>query len=187
MQINKIISLWVIIVLAGCSSSKPPVNSKDFPDWYLNPPKVEGKYFGVGDAKRPQPSLSKSVATMRARAEISRAIDARVSSEIKQYMDASGIGSDASALEYTQEVVTSISSNVLKGSVIEKTEVIDGTIYVLASYDLEAAKRETKAAMRAAAKKEEALYNEFKAKNAFKEFDAKIDSMNSSSSVAEPE
>ncbi len=187
MQFKQIVSIVLIMIFASCSSSKPTVNSKDFPDWYLSPPKVEGKYFGVGDAKRPQPSLSKSVATMRARAEISRSIEARVSSEIKQYMDASGIGSGASALEYTQEVVTSISSNVLKGSVIEKTEAIDGTVFVLASYDLEAARKASKEALRAAARKDEALYNEFKAKNAFKEFDAKIDGMNSTSSVADPE
>ena len=31
----------------SCSSNKPKnIKNKDVPDWYLNPPKIEGKYVG---------------------------------------------------------------------------------------------------------------------------------------------
>ena len=66
----------LFLILYSCSSNKPKnIKNKDVPDWYLNPPKIEGKYVGVGDAKRPQISLSKTVATTRAMAEISRIVE----------------------------------------------------------------------------------------------------------------
>ena len=66
--------------------------------------------------------------------------------------------------------------------------MINGTVFVMASYDLDAAKVMTKDALEKAAKKDEALWNEFKAKNAFQELDARMDrKMNSVSSVAKPE
>jgi hypothetical protein len=53
---NKIflLSLSTLIFVIGCAGSKPkPVTNKDLPEWYLNPPKFEDKFVGVGDALRP--------------------------------------------------------------------------------------------------------------------------------------
>ena len=101
------------------------------PDWYLNPPKYEGLFVGVGDALRPQMSLSKKVATNRARVEISEAVATEVKSVLKDYMQASGIGSEASALEFTESGSKSLSNKVLNGSIIEKTEIKDGRVFVM--------------------------------------------------------
>ena len=116
----RIIYLSLLLVIIGCSGTKPPLDSKDFPDWYLNPPTFDGKYVGVVDAARPQISLAKSVATMRAKAEISNAIKSSVTNEVKQYMDASGIGTEARAVSYSQEVQTLLSSNVIKAVLLKK-------------------------------------------------------------------
>ena len=60
--------------------------------------------------------------------------------------------------------------------------------FIMALYDMDAAKGMTKDALKKAAKKDEALWNEFKAKNAFQELDARMDrKMNSVSSVAKLE
>ena len=43
----------LLLILFSCSSNKPKnIKSKDVPDWYLNPPKIEGKYVGVRRCKK---------------------------------------------------------------------------------------------------------------------------------------
>ena len=91
---NKIflLSLSTLIFVIGCAGSKPkPVTNKDLPEWYLNPPKFEDNFVGVGDALRPQFSLSKQVATERARVEVARAVETTVNSSLNDHMQASGM------------------------------------------------------------------------------------------------
>ena len=57
----------------------------------------------------------------------------------------------------------------------------------MVTYDANKAREEAKAAARLEAKKEEALYNEFKARQAFDALDQAMDRMKGSSSVAGPE
>ena len=47
------VSVFGLLLLAGCAGSKSASKS-DVPDWYLNPPKYEDRFVGVGDALRPQ-------------------------------------------------------------------------------------------------------------------------------------
>ena len=116
------VSVFGLLLLAGCAGSKSASKS-DVPDWYLNPPKYEDRFVGVGDALRPQLSLSKTVATARAKAEVSRALETKMSTMVKSYLQASGLGADASALEFTEDVTKSVSSTTLKGCTIDKTEI----------------------------------------------------------------
>ena len=169
-----------------CAGTKT-ISKSDVPDWYLNPPKYEGLFVGVGDALRPQMSLSKKVATNRARVEISEAVATEVKSVLKDYMQASGIGSEASALEFTESVSKSLVNTTLKGCTIEKTEIFKDRVFVMVTYDANKAREEAKAAARSEAKKEEALYNEFKARQAFDSLDQAIDRMKGASSVAPKE
>ena len=59
----------IILLIVGCGSTRPHSKS-DVPKWYLNPPKDKNKFYAVGDAMRPQLSLSKKIATSRARDEL---------------------------------------------------------------------------------------------------------------------
>ena len=78
-----VLSLRALLLFYGCAGSKPkPVTNKDLPEWYLNPPKYDDKFVGVGDALRPQFSLSKQVATERARVEVARAVETTVNSSL---------------------------------------------------------------------------------------------------------
>ena len=184
---NKIlVTMLGLVILTGCASTKVASES-DVPDWYLNPPKYEDRFVGVGDAHRPQMSLSKSQATARAMAEVSRALETKMSTMVKSFLQASGVGTDASALEFTEDVTKSVSSTTLKGCTIDKTEIKKGRVFVLVTYDASEARMQAKEATRNAAKKQEALYNEFKAKQGFEALDKEIDSMETSSSVASPE
>ncbi len=177
-----------VIIFSGCAGSKPkPLTNKDLPDWYLNPPKFKEKFVGVGDALRPQFNLSKQVATERARAEVARAVETTVNSALNDHMQASGIGSEAGATEFTEAVSKSLVNTTLRGCTIEKTEVFKDRVFVMVVYDANKTKEELKAAARIEAKKEEALYNEFKARQAFDSLDKAIDRMQGTSSVANPE
>jgi len=185
---NILLSTVAIVMFFGCAGSKnKPLNNKDLPEWYLNPPKFEDKFVGVGDALRPQFNLSKQVATERARVEVARAVETTVNSALNDHMQASGMGSDASATEFTESVSKSLVNTTLKGCVIEKTEIFKDRVFVMVTYDANKAREEAKAAARLEAKKEEALYNEFKARQAFDALDQAMDKMKGSSSVAAPE
>ena len=173
---NKImVSVFGLLLLAGCAGSKSASKS-DVPDWYLNPPKYEDRFVGVGDALRPQLSLSKT-----------RVLETKMSTMVKSYLQASGLGADASALEFTEDVTKSVSSTTLKGCTIDKTEIKKGRVFVLVTYDVSEARMQAKEATRNAAKKQEALYNEFKASQGFDALDKEIEGMKTSSSVASPE
>lgn len=174
------ISLTIgLIFLAGCSSTKP-VTNKSVPDWYLMPPKIDGKFVGVGEAKKQSVSLAKKIATNRAMAEVSTQVESKITQTVKDFMNESGIGEGAEALEFTETVTKTTSQNVLNGIVVDRTEIMNGTIFVMVTYDATAAAEAAMKATRNAAKRETALYNEFKAKNAFEAMDLEFKNMDSS-------
>tara|TARA_B100000767_G_C19595757_1_gene463417 strand:+ start:71 stop:379 length:309 start_codon:yes stop_codon:yes gene_type:complete len=102
-------------------------------------------------------------------------------------MQASGMGADASATEFTESVSKSLVNTTLKGCTIEKTEVFKDRVFVMVTYDANKAREIAKENAKFEAKKEEALYNEFKARQAFDSLDQAIGKMKSGSSVAKPE
>jgi len=174
-----IIPIMVGLLLIGCASTNRSGSTeesamKDVPDWFLNPPKAEGVYYGVGSAKKQNPSLAKNAATARARNEIARAVEAKVSTMLKDFMQESGVGDNAQALEFTEMVTKQVSSVALKGSTIKNTYLTkDGTIYVLVEYPLNALRQATLNE----AQKQEALYNEFKAKQGFNALEKAIENL----------
>lgn len=187
-MLKNLISISFLIFIFSCAGSKPkPLNNKDLPEWYLNPPKYEDKFVGVGDALRPQFNLSKQVATERARVEVARAVETTVNSALNDHMQASGMGLDASATEFTESVSKSLVNTTLKGCIIEKTEIFKDRVFVMVTYDAEKARNQAKDIAKREAKKQEALYNEFKARQAFESLDQAMDRMKSSTSVAKPE
>jgi len=185
---KNLISISFLFFIFSCAGSKTkPLNNRDLPEWYLNPPKYEDRFVGVGDALRPQFNLSKQVATERARVEVARAVETTVNSALNDHMQASGMGLDASATEFTESVSKSLVNTTLKGCTIEKTEIFKDRVFVLVTYDVNRARAEAKATAKREAKREEALYNEFKARQAFDALDQAIDRIKPSSSVANPE
>ena len=85
---KKLIILTVALsFFAGCAGSKPkPLTNKDLPAWYLNPPKFDDRFVGVGDALRPQFSLSKQVVTERARLEATIVVETTITSVINDHI-----------------------------------------------------------------------------------------------------
>lgn len=183
---KQIIVIVGILLITGCAGTKA-VSKSDVPEWYLNPPKYEGMFVGVGDHLGPSMSLSKQSATQRARAEIATAVETQVKSMLKNYLQQSGMGADASALQFTESVSKSVANTTLQGSVIDRTEIKDGRVFVMVTYDANGVKDQAKATARSAAKKQEALYNEFKARQGFEALDKEFDNMETTSSTSAPE
>ena len=118
---------------------------------------------------------------------MARAVETTVNSALNDHMQASGMGAEAGATEFTESVSKSLVNTTLKGCTIEKTEIFKDRVFVMVTYDANNAREEAKAAARSEAKKEEALYNEFKARQAFDALDQAIDRIKGSSSVAPKE
>ncbi len=172
MAINKLLITFLVsmLVITGCSSSKPSVDP-NMPSWFLNPPSSSDFYYGVGSAKKQNPSLAKKVASTRARAEISEAVKTKVSSLISDFMQESGIGETAQATEFTESVSKSVSDNVLSNNTIKEVfSAPDGTIYIM----VEMPKDAIKEASLNSARKEQALFNQFKAEQGFDKLEAAL-------------
>ena len=174
-----LVSLTILLLaFSGCASSgsgsTEQRGSSDMPPWFLVPPTSEDVLYGVGQSKKQNPSLAKSAATARARTEISQGVNVKVSSMMKDFMSESGIGEDAQDLEFSEAVTKQVTDNALAGSVVKEAYVAkDGTIYILVEYPLNSIKQNALDA----AKKEEALYNEFKANQSFDDLENSINKL----------
>lgn len=178
-----LIPIICLLLIAGCSSTRSHSKS-DVPKWYLDPPREKAIFYGVGDALRPQLNLSKKIATSRARDELARQISTQVRSKISDYQKASGMGMDSEATEFNEYTSGNVINTCLAYSMIEKTEVKDGRVFVLVSYDVKSAKKAAKEAMREAAKRNEAYRSELEARDAFQRLDEAIDKLEGTTGVA---
>ena len=86
-------------------------------------------------------------------------------------MSESGIGDSAEAIEFSENTTVSLSNNVLEGAASDKYfKAKDGTVYIRVKYS----KNRVNEKLVNAAKREEALYNEFKASQAFDRLEKKV-------------
>ena len=173
----------MLLLVVGCGSTKPHSKS-DVPKWYLNPPQDKKKFYAVGDALRPQLSLSKKIATSRARDELARQIKTQVQSKLNDFQKASGIGMDAEASEFTEYISGNVVNMSLEYSMIEQTDVRGGRVFVLVSYDAKAAAKAAKEAAKSAANSANAYRSELEARDAFSRLDAEIDKLEGRTGVA---
>ncbi len=168
-----------LLILTGCagkmeSGTTEARDSRDMPAWSLERPAAEGMIYGVGQAKKQNPSLAKKVAAQRARDEVAAAVKVKIESLVKDFMQESGIGERAEALEFTQAVSKGVTDATLTGAIIKETYLgKDGTYFVLVEYSLDQARR----AAIETARQEEALWNEFKAEQGFEALELELDKL----------
>jgi hypothetical protein len=190
---QRILVLGIIIVFGAflvmaCATTpkeaKPVMSTEQvqcIPDWEVNPPSAEDGVYGSGLAKMNMQALSKTAADQRARQEVVQAIEVKVASMVKDFMQQSGIGDAAQALQFSQSVSKGISSRVLNGCKIVKRKVCpDGTWHSLALWPIGEAnqlKKEINDQSKKLVKNEYALYNEFKAKNGFEQLQQELDKL----------
>lgn len=179
--------LSTVWFFAACAAQQPapsqpaPEQAQCIPEWQINPPSAEDGIYGTGLAKMQTASLSKKAADARSRDEVALAIQVKVQTMFKDFLQESGIGEGAQALQFVQSVSKQISSNVLNGCKIVKRKVCpDGTWHSLALYSSSQAdelKNEIAKQTQNSIKNEYALYNEFKAKNGFEELQKELDKL----------
>ena len=162
------------LMFFGCASQRSgstEETTSDIPEWFINREVTDDVYYGVGMAKKQNPSLGLKSATQRARDDIAQQISVKVENLMKDFMQESGIGENAQSLEFTESVSKQVVSKSLEGSSPDKQiKAKDGTWYVRVKYS----KADAKNAMLESAKREEALFNEFKAKQGFDELENTI-------------
>lgn len=167
------------VMLMSCGGGKPKAKMSDIPEWYLNPPMAEDAIYEAGDAAKQSMGLAKEAADARARDAIARAIEVKVSNMLKNFMQESGIGEEAEALEFTSSVSKQVANTVLRGARIVKREMkTEGSMYhaySLAEYNLNSLIQETVNE----ARKAKALYNEAKANLSFDELENEIQKLES--------
>lgn len=172
-----------ILFLAGmslqqCGSSRSGSTEssslRDAPEWFLVQPEAEDALYGVGMAKKQNPSLARNAAIARARDDIASQVNVKVSSMLKDFMQESGVGENAQALEFTQSVSKQVTDVSLKGCKVKEVyPANDGTFYAMVEYPLDALRQSTLTE----AQKQEALYNEFKAQQGFDALEKAVQDM----------
>ena len=190
---QRVLVLGIIIVMSAflvmaCATTpkeaKPTMSTEQvqcIPEWEVNPPSAEDGVYGSGLAKMNMAALSKTAADQRARQEVVMAIEVKVQAMVKDFMQQAGIGDAAQALQFSQSVGKSISSQVLQGCKIVKRKVCpDGTWHSLALWPIGNAnqlKKSIDQQSKKLVKNEYALYNEFKAKNGFESLQKELDKL----------
>lgn len=161
----------VALILASCASEQR-INTKDIPDFYVNPPTARDTIYGVGEARMSTLSLSRTTALSRARDDIARQVQILVKNAVTDYAQQAGEGRNQQTINFTETISRQIANVTLSGVQtvkIEPTE--DGTVYALVSYQVSALKD---AANQQFQRNEAAAFAEFKADQALQALDSQI-------------
>jgi hypothetical protein len=143
------------------------------PTWAEETQTAEDAIYGVGDAKKMSRSLSKQAADSRARTEIARTLELKVSAMFKDYEEQAG-GEDGQFTQLVQNTSKQIAKTTLRGCKIEKRKYCpDGTVWSLAVLPRNQATQSAKAYIN----NQKAAFNRFMSKQAFDELQGEIDKM----------
>lgn len=171
----------VVILLASCNNNETkqeitPIKNaeyKNLPEWVLQPSYSKG-ISAVGQAKIGEAGLSfaKTEALADARNELARQIQLEIDNMFTSYLSTTGVSSSQTVEKVATDVSKQVASVSLKGSkqlniwISEKNEV-----YILVGVDNSFLNEQIKTTLN----NQEALYQEFKSKNAQEELSKEID------------
>ncbi|NLM00053.1 MAG: hypothetical protein GX220_01170 [Treponema sp.] len=170
--------LLIAFTIIGCGS-KPAkeqvILGKDGtprPDWV----KIMSKagtdiHYEVGYGKLSNFATSQKKAESDGRNKIALWIQADVNSVLKTYTQDSGIGDQRELIEFMEEVSMQTAKASISGATIEDNwEDKEGGVYVLMSYDVNKAAVNFENQLKSYQRNESAAFAEFKAQEAFKQF-----------------
>lgn len=110
------------LLMVGCIGGKPKTELadpcfKDAPQWVINP-QVEGAIAAAGSAKKSAGGMqfTRDAAMANARSEISRVIEVKVKTMMKDFTQVTGVGDAETVDKVTSSVSKQVSSQVLKGT-----------------------------------------------------------------------
>ena len=179
--ISTTLLLGAILFLSNCTGGNPGSGvdgpCDQFGKWWINQPLAEDVIYGVGVAQKKSTQLARITAEKRARDQIAKQVGVKVKIIVRDFMDESGLGEAAQATEFSENVGESVANKTLEGSRVLCYKVIAGETWCLVEYDIGKVRSATRAAAEAEARNDEALYNEFKARQGFDLLDKKTASM----------
>lgn len=147
-------------------------DQKGVPEFYLNPPKSEDVFYGVGTAKMKTLDASKKAAIARARDDIAFQISVQVESSISDYYQESGGEDENEASAFYETISKQLTDTVLAGTVPEQVFAgPDGTLYALVSFPKE---NVLQAAQEEFSKNEGAAFAAFRTEEAVQKLDEQI-------------
>lgn len=170
--------MLIIVVLASflfvaCGQENKPTGPKKVyePDWYGTQSENDTYLFCYGKADKTNQNMAFSAATANSYAEAANRIEAHVKTMTKNFMSETGVENpEVTAL--TEQATKVISNQTFNGSTITKRETIELAPNKYQTFvQLAIPKADVNKSLVDKIKKEEALYNRFRASQSFEELD----------------
>ena len=138
-RISLMVSFLAIAALAGVSCASGPHigDMPTAPDWVNNPKKG----CGVGQATyRGAAGLTRDTAASAARTDLQRQLDTRITAQLKDYTAQEAVGQDEAAESKVTQAKRDLTSGVLAGTRVTRTESKERELYAEVCFDVDAYK-----------------------------------------------
>jgi len=175
------------VIVTGCSDKSPQVKKEKesvttfqckqenvlAPRWTCVP-EVEGYYAGVGVAEKSAAGIAhmRRVALMNGRSDLAQQIQSQVKDKIEGFTRATGNGSDETVDKVSTAVTKQLAKVTLRGSkAVDMWQAPSGAIYMLVTIPEDNINGEVKKAVKSSFKNNNALWQQFQAKQALEKLD----------------
>jgi hypothetical protein len=164
-------------LLAGCASTpEPKVETLYYPEWYGKQSEVGDYVYAYGEATKADNLMALESARAMAFNEAAQYVENYVQAMTKDFMQEAG-SNNPQVLQLTERTIKMVSNAKFSGATASEREIVrDGERY-RAFVRLSIPASEIKNLLYQNIQNEEALYNEFKATQSFKELEKEIEKM----------
>ena len=175
------------LLLIGCGSKSGPDLSpeasrktvKNIPDWYINPPQLDGYKYASAEATSQSMQLAVDKARVSAVSNLSQMIKSEWNGYTKRVQEETGMGSDSKLLDQFSSTQENVISNQLEGVIVKEKDIqvenSGGTriyrVFVLVEFDENAAQAKLLAQIKA----DQQLYDAIKAAELIDEMEQKVE------------
>jgi len=135
----------IFIIILSVFLAYSNENELNIPKWFIKPPVDNNILYSTGYAKKKNQQLALTSASNFARSEISRMLWVEINTITKQFLEEAKVEDESQINEFSETTSSSITSNILYFSKIEKREIskIDNfyVVFVLIKVDLRESKK----------------------------------------------
>lgn len=176
MKLNKLMILLIVVIgllLPACGGSQAPSGPKKTfqPEWYGMETENDKYYFAYGNAEKTAQNMAEQAAFANGMAEAAVRVETQVKTMTKNFMSEAGVDNpEVTAL--TEQATKVIANQKFNGTQVTKrdTYTMENGRYK-AFVQIGIPKADVNKALVDRVKKEEALYNRFRASQSFEELD----------------
>ncbi len=172
------------ILAAGCSQTAKKIDNEALREEFENAPEwvltgnLKESTSAVGSARLGKGGIqfARTEALAKARDELARQVSVKVETLVNNFAQQTGIGNDQMLDAFSKQVSRQITDATLAGSRQQDIWISPSAdVYVLVVMDEEQIKSAVKREMISSYQKDEARWQEFKAKNGAEELDRELD------------